>query len=238
METVVLVMMVMLCFNYILKQTFRKVYSVAFSSVVCAMFVGLTWRYAIEQSGMQISACLADSSLMLDLAVVLTLEVSLQMAFCILSADVLTSGRMGSRVIWLYRFLRWFPGILIYPVLFSLLVFVILSLPGASYSLVAWSLAVVVFALILLGSYVLRWLLPEKEIRLEALFLLNAFVAILGVVATVNGRTAVAGSGSVNWFAFGGVLLLLALGLLVGMVVYRVKLKRSFGHFLMSSERH
>lgn len=33
METVVLVMMIMVCFNYILKQTYRKVSFVALSSV-------------------------------------------------------------------------------------------------------------------------------------------------------------------------------------------------------------
>lgn len=50
METVVLVMMIVVCFNYLLKQTWRKPYSVAFSAVVSGLFVGLAWPWAIEQS--------------------------------------------------------------------------------------------------------------------------------------------------------------------------------------------
>ena len=50
METVVLVMMILVCFNYVLKQTYRKIYSVLLSAAVCALFVGFMWPYAIEES--------------------------------------------------------------------------------------------------------------------------------------------------------------------------------------------
>lgn len=226
METVVLVMMILVCFNYVLKQTYRKFYSVLFSAAICALFVGLMWPYAIEQSKSQISLWLADSSLMLDIAVVLTLEVAIQMAFCILSAHITTSDKVKPITIWAYRILRWFPGVLIFPVLFSLLVSAIFALPGVAFSFVAWTVAAIVFVAIILGCRVVRWMLPEKEIRLEILFLANALIAILGIIATVNGRTAVAGMSEVNWCALGGIVVLLAAGLIVGAVAYRIKLKR------------
>ena len=50
METVVLVLMILVCFNFMLKQTYRKLRSVLAISVICALFVGLMWSYAIEQS--------------------------------------------------------------------------------------------------------------------------------------------------------------------------------------------
>ncbi len=226
METVVLIMMILVCFNYVLKQTNRKLYSVVFSAAVCALFVGLMWPYAIEQSKSQISDWLADSTLMLDIAVILTLEVAIQMSFCILSAHMQTSGKVKQITIWVYRILRWFPGVLIFPVLFSLLVSAIFALPGVSFSLVAWVLAAIVFFVIPLGSWIIRWLLPEKEIRLELFFLANALIAILGVIATVNGQTAVAGISEVDWSALGGIVVLLILGLAAGAIVYRIKLKR------------
>lgn len=226
METVVLVMMMLVCFNYILKQTNRKIYSVVFSAAVCALFCGSMWPYAIEQSKSQISVWLSDSALMLDVAVVLTLEVSIQMAFCILSAHMQTSGKAKPRTIWAYRILRWFPGVLIFPVLFSILVSLLFALPGTSFSLVAWSLAGAVFVAIPLGAWALKRLLPEKEIRLELLFLSNSLIAVLGVIATVNGRTAVAGTGEVDWMASAGVGLLVGLGLVAGVAAYRIKLKR------------
>ena len=226
METVVLVMMILVCFNYVLKQTYRKIYSVLLSAAVCALFVGLMWPYAIEQSKSQISDWLADSSLMLDIAVILTLEVAIQMSFCILSAHIQTSGKVKPITIWVYRILRWFPGVLIFPVLFSLLVSAIFALPGVSFSLVAWLLAAFVFIAFPFGCWVLKWLLPEKEIRLELLFLANALIAILGVIATVNGQTAVAGISEVDWSALGGIVVLLIFGLVAGVIAYRIKLKR------------
>lgn len=226
MESVVLVMMILVCFNYILKQTYRKVYSVAFSAIACALFVGLMWPYAIEQSKSQISDWLANSALMLDIAVILTLEVAVQMAFCVLLAHIQTSGKVKPITIWVYRVLRWFPGVLIFPVLFSLLVSAIFALPGVSFSLIAWVLAAIVFIVIPLAAWGVKWLLPEKEIRLELLFLSNALIAILGVIATVNGQTAVAGISDVDWKALGGVVSLLICGLALGIIAYRIKLKR------------
>lgn len=226
METVVLVMMIVVCFNYLLKQTWRKPFYVAFSAVVCALLVGLAWPWAIEQSKNQIAGWLADSALMLDLAVLLTLEVALQMTFCIVAAHIHTAGRVKPSVVWIYRLLRWFPGLLVFPVLFSLLVAAIFALPGVSFPLVAWSLAAVVAVVIPLGRWALKHLLPEKEIRLELLFLANALIALLGIIATVNGRTAVAGVTSVDWPALGGVMSFVAAGLLLGVAVFRIKQKR------------
>lgn len=226
METVVLVMMIVVCFNYLLKQTWRKPFYVAFSAVVCALLVGLAWPWAIEQSKNQIAGWLADSALMLDLAVLLTLEVALQMTFCIVAAHIHTAGRVKPSVVWIYRLLRWFPGLLVFPVLFSLLVAAIFALPGVSFPLVAWSLAAVVAVVIPLGRWALKLLLPEKEIRLELLFLANALIALLGIIATVNGRTAVAGVTAVDWPALGGVMSFVAAGLLLGVAVFRIKQKR------------
>ena len=225
METVVLVMMIVVCFNYLLKQTWRKPFFVALSAVVCALFVGLAWPWAIEQSKNQIADWLADSALMLDMAVLLTLEVALQMTFCVVAAHIHTAGRVKPSVVWIYRLLRWFPGLLVFPVLFSLLVAAIFALPGTSFPLTAWSLAATVAVAIPLGRWALKHLLPEKEIRLELLFFTNALIAILGIIATVNGRTAVAGITSVDWPSLGGVMAFVAAGLLLGMAAFRIKQK-------------
>lgn len=227
METVVLAMMVLVCFNYMLKQSFRKLYAVAFSAVVCALFTGLMWRFAVEQSSIQISDWIADASLMLDIAVILTLEVAVQMSFCILAAHIQTSGKVKPAVLWLYRFLRWFPGILVFPVLFYILVTAIFALPGVSFTLIAWVLAAAVLVCIPLGRWILKLLLPEKEIRLEVLFLSNALIAVLGIIATVNGQTAVEGIGDVDWLALSGVASLVVCGIAGGVLAYRIKLKRT-----------
>lgn len=227
METVVFVMMVLVCWSYLLKQTCRKACFVALSAVACALFAGLTWPWAIEQSKSRIAEWLADTDLMLDVAVILTLDVLLQIAFCVMAAHMHTSGPVKRRTVAIYRMLRWFPGMLPYPVLFSASVAAIFAFPGVSFPLVAWCLAAVVAVAIPSGAWLLRRLLPEKEIRLELLFLTNVLIAILGVITTVNGRTAVAAVSQVSWPALGGVSLLVAAGIACGAVAYRIKMGKS-----------
>jgi hypothetical protein len=223
METVVVVLMILVCFNFMLKQTYRKQWSVITIAIISALFVGLIWPYAIEQSKTQIADWLANPTLMLDTSVILSIEVVLQMAFCMLAAHMLTTGPIKKRTLWAYRALRWFPGILIFPVLFSGLVYLIFSFPGVSFAFIAWTMAASVLILIPVGTLFLRWFLPEKELRLEILFLTNALMAILGIIATVNGRTAVSGISEVDWNALGGLIGLLILGGCLGLIIRKRK---------------
>ena len=80
-----------------------------------------------------------------------------------------------------------------------------------------------VLILISAGTLFLRYLLPEKELRLELLFLTNALTAILGIIATVNGRTAVTGVSEVDWGALTGLIIMLAGGGLIGLVIYKYR---------------
>jgi len=226
METVVFILAVLVSINYMLKQTYRKPWAVAASAAVCALFTGLAQPWAVEQSRTQIADWLADPELMLDTAVVLTVEVVLQMAFCLLAVHLRTAGRLRRRTAVCYRVLRWFPGILIFPVLFGCLVTMLFAFPGASFRSVAWSTAAGVFLLVFGGTRLLRRLLPEKEVRLELLFLSNALAAILGVIATVNGRTAVTAESSVDWGALAGVVALTAAGTLAGLLLRKIRTKR------------
>lgn len=225
MEALISVLMIVICFNFMLKQTYRKLRSVIIIAVVAALFTGLMQPYAIEQSKSQIAEWLADTRLMLDISVILTIEVVIQMAFCMTAAHVMTAGQLRRRTIRMYRLLRWFPGVLIFPVLFYALVTLIFALPGVSFSLIAWGLAAAVLLLIPAGSWFIRRLLPEKDLRLEILFLTNALTAILGIIATVNGRTAVAGVSSIDRSALAAIVVLIVLGTIAGMGMYKLKIR-------------
>ena len=77
----------------------------------------------------------------------------------------------------------------------------------------------------MIGLFLLAWvfkeLLPEEDMRLELLALINMLIAILGVIATVNGRTAAVGTNSVEWAALAAVFGLLAIGAAAGLIIYR-----------------
>ena len=117
----------------------------------------------------------------------------------------------------------WLPGILILPVLFFGLTQLIYALPGISFQQVAWGFGLVVIVVIPLCHWFLRWIIPEEDLRLELLFLTNALVAILGVIATVNGRTAVEGTATVDWLAFVGCVTIFVMGAGVGMLIRGIK---------------
>lgn len=168
METVVVVLMILVSFNFLLKLTYCKLWTVGVIAVSACLFVGLMWPLAIEQSKTQIADWLSNPQLMLDTSVILSLEVVLQLAYCMLAAHLQTAGKVGSRTVLAYRCLRLF-GSLDFAVLFSLLVALIFSF---RYFLQFTGLVLGAAILILIpaGMWLLKWLLPEKEVRLSCCF--------------------------------------------------------------------
>ena len=75
-------------------------------------------------------------------------------------------------------------------------------------------------------SRLIKYLLPEKDIRLEILFLVNILIAMMGVIATVNGRTAVRGVSDINWDALLGVFTITLFGGLIGFLINKYSLNR------------
>lgn len=226
METVVTIILLLVGFSFILKLTFHRWPGIAVAAVVAALFVGLSWETAIMQSRSQIEDWLSQPDLMLDTSVLLTVDVAVQLAFCVLTAKKESGGGLSRTERCLRAVLLWFPGLLIFPALFVALVAVIFSMPGGDFATVAWLSAAVVAAVCPLAAWGLRAVMDEVETRLELLFLLNSLIAVLGVVATVNGRAAVAGVSRVDWAALSGVLAILAAGIAAGLILYRRKIKK------------
>ncbi len=219
-------MMILVCFSFVLKQTFHGVKEIMIISVLVAFFVGMAWPFAIEQSKTQIAAWIADQKLMLDMAVLLSVDVALTMLFCVHHVDLKTSEHVSRRKWMFYIALKYFPGLLVFPVLFSLLVMVIFMLPGMSFQVLAWTLAAVLLVLTPALTYGLRWLLPERPIRLELLFLIEVLLGLMGIVGTVNGNTAVAGINSVDLLSLLGVIAIVIVGMALGMMYYRIKMQK------------
>lgn len=174
MDTVVLVLMLLTAFNFLLKQTFWKLIAVGIITAICAVFAGLMWPYAIEQSKTQIANWLSNQPLMLDTSVLLSVEVCIQMAYAMLAVHVANDYPVKPRMILMYRFLRWFPGLLIFPVLFSGLVYLIFAFPGTSFQTIAWS-----YAAFILKSHPLRQIytalfVAGKRTAPRTIFLTNA----------------------------------------------------------------
>ena len=103
MDTIVLILILLTAFNFLLKQTFWKPVAMGAAAGIATIFVILMWPYAIEQSKTQIADWLANPALMLDTSVVLSVEVVLQMTFCMLAAHIQSAGPVKKRVLWAYK---------------------------------------------------------------------------------------------------------------------------------------
>ncbi len=219
MDVVVWILILLILFSFLLKQTFWSFWAVCATAIVAGGFALLVWPLAIEQSKNQIAAWLQNQSMMLDTSVILTIEVALHLAFCFLKihVDNVQPIKKKTRITWIA--LYWFPGLLILPVLFLGLTQLIFALPGVSFQLLAALFSVAILIVIPLGRYIIRLVIPESELRLEMLFLTNALIAIVGIIATVNGSTAAAGTMELDLPSFLGAiglfLVVSSLGLLI-----------------------
>lgn len=157
--------------------------------------------------------------LMLDTSVMLTIDVFLQIAFCVLAIRSWTGNRMTTIEKWGYRLLLWIPGLLIFPVLFSVLVEVVFAFPGADFAMLGWCTAAAVFAIFIVAAWLAKEAFPETDLRIELIFLVNIIIGALGIIATVNGRTAAAGTNTVEWWPLTAFMGLVAAGLVAGFII-------------------
>lgn len=221
-----MIIMLMVLAGFILKLTYHGIAGQAVLCLLAAIFVALTADYAATQSKTQIADWLARPELMLDTSVWLTIDVAFQICFCVLMTRRLTGAGMSRKESVALAVTLWFPGLLIFPVLFSMLVEVIFSMPGTDFGLIGWGTAGCVLVIAPLLAWGVKALLPENDLRLELMFLLNLLTAALGIIATVNGRTAATGTNSVEWDALAGVFGLLVLGTITGIIINRYKLSK------------
>lgn len=215
MKIVVIIIMTSVGFSFLLKLTCHRLPGTIALSLIAALTVIFSYETAASQSKTQIADWLENPQLMLDTSVWLTVDVAFQIYFCFLAAKSLCSP-LGRKEKMAYEVCLWFPGILIFPVLFASLTELIFSMPGTDFSTIGWGMAAGVLIFMPLLALGFKWLLPEPEIRIELNFMINLLIAALGIVATVNGRTAAMGVDSVEWTALAGVFALLALGFVAG----------------------
>lgn len=220
MEIVVVIIMVLVSLSLMLKLTYLPLFGKLIICLITALFIGVEWTNASTQSKTQIAYWLQTPDLMLDIAVLITVDVAMQITFCILNAKSIAGDKLSKSECIIRVCTMWLPGILIYPTMFALLVEVIFSFPGIDFRTIGWALAAIVFLVMVLMPSIIKWIIPEKDLRLELIFMLNTIIALLGVIVTVNGRTAVTYDGAVEWLPLIAFVALLAGGLLLGIVLF------------------
>ena len=207
MELIIHILMLFIVINCSFKLSFWKLWQTVIYSLIAGLFVAGTWQYAILQSKTQIADYLQNTEALQNMAIIITLESALCFGYCV----AFLRGLYGKKNLWWAELLRWYPSLLLFPVLFYYLTEAIFRLPGVDFSVTAWSFAGIVVIAIPLLSRLMKYLVPEDDLRLEVHFLVSLFICILGLLTTVNGKTTYAATEeALNWKA-----IILSIGLFV-----------------------
>lgn len=184
MESVVYILMLFIAINTLLKLSYLKWWQVMAFSLVCCVFIVVSCRYAVMQSKTELADYLLDGTIIQNAAVMISLESVVCILFCF---TTLGSTQRKRGRLWL-RILNYYPGLLIFPVLFYLLTQLIYAMPGTGFAVISYVSAAGVLVAIPVLTAAIRRLCAEKELRLEVHFLVSLFVCIIGLIATVNGN--------------------------------------------------
>lgn len=143
-------------------------------AVCYAVFIGCVTQRMTELSHEVFVQMTATRSILLDVAVCVILEAVVMMAYCFWSPK---------QNIWRVL-LEYEPVLLAIPALSYFQAQLLYVLPGVDYGWVAWLSAGFVLFLMLGGSLLLRWLLRERHLLQELLFIINLMIVILCVAIT------------------------------------------------------
>lgn len=172
MESLITLIALLLALSFLLKASFLPRWGIAGVSLLLAICVRVVIPLLAAQPAARVNGWITAPDRMLDGAVCIVLEVVVMATFCF------------SRPAGRFRFLRWYPGLLVFPAVCWAWSQLLFSHPGIDFQRFAALAALATLAVTLLGSWAMRRLLPEEEIRLEGLFLVNLFLLLLTVAAT------------------------------------------------------
>ena len=186
--------------------------------------VGLAWRWAASQSGQQVLTLLGNADEMLNVAVLLNVEVVVHLTFCILSAH---KNRLTLLQNIVFQIVRFVPGVFAFLSLIALEVYTMVSNPGIDFQTIAWLMAFAILFITPIAALSLRYFFPEYELRLEMIFHISIMMMLLGVIATVNGRTAAVATANTDVVSSLSVAALLMLGIAAGVLNFYIKKKNN-----------
>lgn len=172
MEVLTALLTLLLSLSFLLKGTFLPRWGRGVACILLAVFVRLVIPWLASQPAATVNGWMTAPDKILDGAVCLVLEAVLMMAFCF--------ARPAGR----FRVLRWYPGLLAFPAVCRAWSLVLFSRPGIDFTRFAWTASLATLAVALGASWLLRRLLPEEEVRLEGMFLINLFILLATVAAT------------------------------------------------------
>ena len=225
MELIIDVLMLFIVIACLLKLSLWRWWQAAVYAVVLGAFAWWSVRYAVVQSKTQIADYLRNIDALQTMAILVTVEAAIGVAYAL---NVLGGEAQRGRWAKVVRgVLRWYPSLLMFPVVFYLLTQTIFAATGVPFATTGVLFAVGIVVLLPLLSVGVARLLPDDEARTEIYLLTVVVVAVLGLVTTQHGRMVYAAAEApINWSSLALTLALFALMAAIGYAAYAVSSRR------------
>lgn len=222
MELFIQILILFVTINTMLKLSFMKKWQIFVAAMVMGIFILFVYPFAVEQSKTALKNHVENPIILSDVSVLVTLESVFCISFCFMGFNSKTN---SSKKLW-NILLKIYPGLLIFPALFYLLTQTVFYFSGTDFFLIAVIFSVSVFVSIIAISIGIKYLIPEKEIRLETHLIVSLLVAVLGLIATNQGKiTQVVHAENIDFYALGKTFILFLSLFLMGFAFNRFKWK-------------
>ena len=185
MEILVFILMMLVVLNCAMKTSLWTFGPRLAFSLLLGAFAYWSIDYAVMQSKTQIDNWLHREDVLQDMAIIVTLESAIGVMYCFscFTDDVKRPRRRFIRLL-----LHAYPSLLVFPVVFYGLTKLLFLQAGMDFSTTSLIYAIAVMALSLLCAALARWLLPPKDLRIEAHLWLTVMVCVLSLLLTQNGE--------------------------------------------------
>ncbi|MFA8299019.1 MAG: hypothetical protein ACEPOV_02535 [Hyphomicrobiales bacterium] len=191
---------------------------------VGAAFCYIAYPYAIIQNKVSLGNLFTDAVWINNLSIIYTIE-SLLAAFMSLS---LTKEAFGTKMKRWIKVISYLPGLMIFGALFYFEIIFFFNFHSFEFSTLAILFSVAVAIFLIVGSLGVRYLIPEKDLRLEIRFILGLGGLMLSVIL----NSGMKGAGNVEfpfyyeWQALMVFLSIIIGGSILGFVYYHLRLKK------------
>lgn len=180
MEYVFFALAVLITLSLFLKVSFFPKWGIGAVALGFAVWIGVLTPWLTDLSKPQLMSMLERRDYLQNLSLALIIEAVLMIAYCMscFASENLSRGR-----IWGLKLLRSYPGLMFGVVQGYVVGISLFMWPGLDFTILRIGAAGASLLLVSLGAWGLKWLLPEKSLRWELLFILNIFIILLSVVA-------------------------------------------------------
>lgn len=188
-----------------------------------AAFVVWSERYAVQQSKTQLADYLANATALQNMAVVVTIDsvFCFGYAFCHFQ-DMYDTAQPRDR--WWLTVLKWYPSLLMFPVTFYAFTQTLFVAVGVDFSTTTWAFAIACLVGLPLMAEGCKWLVPERDGRVEMQLLAGCFVCVLGLISTESGKMVYkVQETSTDWHMIAVAIGVFAVLFAVGMIIDRIK---------------